>query len=1691
MFDDFTVEEQKQLLDEIAEFESQRARFRATASPDLARSISQISQIAPHLGPEVVLPLAQYASDGRSPEENASRLQQAEQMALDTAKLTLGDPNNLQPQDDEPSGWFGRMREAAMDNIKTGSRWAFAGLNLAPQLLVNAGSRAYAATVGKATDGDGIYTAPTTDVDEGWFASTDFGSMLSGRDAGEGFFIGEEALKYQQDKVMEYRGQVGDGGWTFGRGIAMSAFQPGTREYSILSGLVDAGFALATPAVPGVKALRQGATVLKSRAGMRTLAGLTNFEDATIVRPKVQQWLAGNDGNKVIDRLVGVNDMDEALEVFTNAPTKFLTDITNAKTRESVKSVLEQNLGLGVANIEDINLSRIDDWKRTVLNGTQRFNGFTSYARRMGAKVPGREVVINFDNEFDSAQSLRNVNNYLKTLRVDSFKSSATDEIVSRAGLLNRLAAVTSLDNVGDFRNTMDLIDDAIAEGLARTGKLKGEGEAARVLLRKFRDEQESSLFGAIDAEGKSNIFAMADEGMELEVLSARKGEVAIVPDNTAGWASEERRYAALLPDPVALRRTTSKLNWIFEQDSVFKRNPEIYGKPRIPIAALDFMQNKVWKPGTLMTGGYALRNISESMIRSTMAPGIRTGPLHPLEWILTMTRRKYSGTVRGFDFSDDTAEALARGGMREFQEAVNPSMREMVDPAHMARRALQTGAWAEASKAGTRRFYRQGVADALHKASEDEVAVFVANQILNGITDNTEIIDWMRSTPQGRIYAKRLQARWSNKRPAGAKRGERVTYDFYKEQNGQVILNENNLNKWLNGYVRPRLLYETGEYQELLQVVANRDFFGEFVRNGETFQAFKTVGGLDGVQAELSGYSDEFLKLIDELTDLPDSKLPERVTRRVNVNARGDFVNDGGASAAIRGSMDRVVNHFFGAVYGKKEASLNRSPAFRQFYYRQIGNLADELSQEQASALVTALKNSYIREQVDVLEDLRRLRRIPAGTDVTPISYKFGGPGGKVYTEAEWQKLGDELRLAAGKGDADAARRLKGYNAATTRNKNKPLYPEKYRIGDEVIDGTEYQRRLAAAQKAADDAAAKFNDKWAEKWVGSKDLWRKIKDYSEGKGVKKRPGEGLSLEEIDAYAKGYALDEVKRLFYNAAETSNFADIMRIISPFGQAWAEVMRAWQKTVLMNPNRLKNFGVTFRGIRDADPDGDGKGFIYKDPVTGEMMFNYPFVEGMAPLITGAAGALAGQTLLGRSPLGMAGSALAGGAAGTAFGGVIAQRATTGGLEATLTAPVKSLNMALNVLPSVGPVVQIAANQILGDKPQFDDLRSVLLPYGTYEPTPTGLAEQLTPSWAKKIIGAIRADPDQDRLFADMYMDSYRALFASGNYDNTDPTQLAQLREDAAVSARYLLGLRGIGQFLGPARPDVLLQVPTKYKEDEITLDDVTYLVEDGNVPNNVLSKAFRYFQEEDYENAVPRFLATFGSDTFLYLRGTTTAVSKGIDASEEFGDWERNNKSFRETHRDVFGYFADVGTQFDLETYLRQIKTGDRRRVVDPTELQADSESVVGKAMYRQAVREAGMNPTPATQGMLRKYRAYLYQALPGFSTAPLDINQQADTIRKIEDASRDPLMAGNEIARAAVVYFDARAEAIEIANQRRIAGGGQAALQNALSGNANADLRAYLRHTGEMLVNRFPEFERLFSRELFNEIDIDA
>ena len=1592
---DFTPDEENQLYRELADLETRRNAYSRQASEQMAGIVDRLVRGAPYASPEVAWSTAQAVRDGMMSEEQALS-------ALDGAYRVELETDMAEPEDTR--SWFKKATDQLHEGLKSGVKWGTAGLELVPQLVTNAMARGYSALGGAGEDELAkYYSKPQTGFFDGFFASTDFGSLLSGAESGSGYFIGEEAFKQQQEKVKEYRGTIDDKGWTLGRGFGLIFSQPGSRTYNIASGLVDAAYQLAIPSVPAP--IAKAGVKAADLAGFRRVSGLGNFSDPYVNLTKVDRWLESNSGATVVNKIVDTTSISEAKKMFPNADSDFWVDIVDAgtdvtKTRvenvSAVKDMLRENLGLtkGLTRLDQMRVGKWDELRQGASFKSTRFE-------RLFSIVPGRELVVVGGNARDATRTINNAEGYLKTLRVEQ---GVRDE------LLKDLSVALKTGDRAAVRGSYGKLRDTIIDEVDKQARVGGRSDK-EFLERLFGDYEkqvdEFYLYGLVDETGTPKDIS----NLNVDLADGTAATNATLTGAVAQLATEAQKFQLYLPDPRNLRRATSTYGRLFTRAA---KDPDVFGDPKGWVSALDFIQNKTWRPLTLMTGGYMFRNMLESVLRQSTTTGIKAGPRHPLEWVQAMMHRKYVGDWEGDVWATSARQAAIRAD-REYVEATGAKMREAMDASFLEQKAYKSGYYSLTKNVPNNPDYITGVATEVRLLAGDEVARLLAG----GEVPDTVLrmmLDGDMARPEFRKYLRDLQSRWKNRELVVD--GNKVRGNVrIMDADGKVDID--NLKAYIDS-VDYRVKLKTGGDQTLRDIIANAETYGSFTtRKGAQAQAFRRSEvnlGTPVDEFEPFDYTPEFLEEIGLIIREGQVQLPEFV--KFTKPLKSQMV--GGKS---RASMwDKTLNHFFGNVFGKKEAFVNRSPVFRQFYYKKIDDIerAGLLSREAYEEAYKNIVDAARRVPDETLRQVKALKPQKNGMYVW---------NAEEISAAKYQKL-------VRKAEADVAR------------------------ADRVV------------RKNADGTMELLDDAWGAKYVGSGDLWDRIK-----KGRAAGADDGLTASEASIAAKAFAAEETKATFYNAAETNNFADIMRIAVPFGPAWGEAMKYYYKEFLRKPNRAKNLSVSVQGFRDMDPDADGKGFIYTDPVTGEQVFNYPFAPDLAPIIGGLAGGVMLQTL---SRGGMAQFGI-GAVAGAVTGEVLGRTAEEklGDVAYGMTAPAQSLSQSFQVLPGFGPVVQMAASQLLGNKPQYDDVLSIVAPFGAYE-SPTS---SLIPSWAKKITAAINADPDNDRLFGDLYIDAYRALYATGEFDNTNPEEMQTLRERAMSAAQTLLVLRGLGQFVGPTRPEPELYIPTKY-EGEVSVGDVEMFVK-NNIPSSILAAAFKKMQEDDYEGAVQNFLRTFGPDSMLYIPGLSQTKVKGLGATDLIGDWERNNYDITEKFPLVYGYFAPVGGEFELQTYLRQIRSKKRTKITDPQELQQDAEAVVGKALYMDAVRVAGKNLSQTDRDELRNYKMELERQLPGFATVPLNINEQQQVMMQVIDAVGDADLDGNPVAEAARIYFQYRDQVVQ-----------EAVLRNdgvdtgeLLSRNANGDLRQYMRTVGETLMRRYPEFERMYARVLFDEVDL--
>jgi len=1554
----YTVKEEDDIIYENEVSEQRIVSGSATATQQLADAVTDFYRTYPDLNFNVLIPTAKAYAAGAMDEKSAKDFM--EKVTLTGIQDML---KNYKPP--KKKSWWERN---VSDKARGALRWGQAGVQYTAD--VAQGAAGYVGTTimsgiqqisGQATStgtidltptvipkGDNFsnttalgigdvlntgeqivpeFTTGTGDPSAILWDQTLLGAMVQNPDLiGTGYFPSKEIYEIQGQAAREARGTINGSAATAGRVLANAIAQPGSVEYNILSGLVDMGVALTVPAVPGGKFIAQGAKVgAEAVLPLRTLAGLTRAESAMIIPSKVTDFLRSTAGRSVVERIVKIDSVDEAMEIFPTANAKFWAEVTDAKDTASVQNLLNDTLGLGditrgigPKSIDDVNISRWDTVKRDMpYFGTQS----ESKVARLIANMPGQHVVISGGSDREIAKSIKNVKNYLRAVKIEE------GDRVKYVNMLTR--ALVEKD--GSVRNVVKEIEEISKAAFKQMGVNDALNNKLHEGWKGFKEVVEDTLYGAIDDLGTS-----ADFGGSFN-FTIENGRVLSVsqPLNTAIIQSEAVKHAIFLADPRQIRRIAAGKLAIFTSKQSVKKGDR-FGELRFPVAALESLQNDLWRPITLMTGGYVFRNMGDSLLRQSYAPNIQTGIFHPFELIQVAMFRKFKGDILGFSFKGDP-EDLIRAGQHELADTAGFSIREMNAPKNVLSREQKTGVWS--------RFDPDNGIEAYSKAIAAEMALLNGDEAMKLAAEGKtvdEIVDWISTTSKGRKYIQIMQNIWTKREVIDPSTGLPVRGSaMFIDKAGNI--NRAEVRAYVESVTFGRLAASTGNDPRLLEVVATGKWTDA---EGQAIQAL-----LKHPTGEIKGYTDEFLSEINTIVKDPNIQLTKFYKAQVTVAAQ----NYEGRLAPIINGMNKSVDIFFSSLYPKRELFLNRSPVFRQQYFNVIDELLDELAPGQVREI------------------------------------------------------------------------------------------------------------LRSVQDAAKAAKVTYDVKFLEKYVGSKKLAQKLLDKDSGK----LPSKGnLTRDELDAYAKGYALDETKKLFYNAAEKSNFADIMRIIAPFGSAWAEVTKKWATILATDPEAFKRTTKGVQSLTTADPDNDGRGFFYKHPTSGEYVFNYPLSENLAPLLITAGAAL-----------GFIGGGFGGAIAGGITGATISGPANTGieGLGVDFVAPAKSLNMGLQLTPGLGPYVQVAANEIIPQKPSTDWVRKLFLPYGAPE------VDWVTmPSWFNKAVEAVVGDAENDRIFGDMTLQVMEALSMSGKYDLTKLADVQQLKDDSINKARYFLGMRAVFQFVGPTRPVPEIKVPLseEKRQQTITVGDEKIDLTKIDIHGAELSKYFRQLQEEDYDTAVRKFMETFGDDAFLYMASKTKTTVGGLDASKEFAQWERDNSKFFDTYEEVAGFFAPVGTEFDYQVYTRQIELG-LRELLEPDELVAESQRLVGVALYREVVRYAGPKPSKDERKIISDYRKDLYEQYPGFERADINTNKTPANISILYEAAFDSRMDNNNIAIATREYLNVRDYALEIAAERGVG----------LGAEANSDLQGILREEGERLVGQYPEFARLWDRLLFSEVDL--
>jgi len=1561
-------------------------------------------------------------------------------------------------------------------NLKTVSRWLTAGLDFIPELTAGAASQALeiAGEYGIGNYGQG--TERINNID-GWFISTKLGSLIKATQgdydpvtgekitAGSGFFVSDELLERQAERARRYRGTINGSAFTIGRAAANTVFKPKTLPYNFFSGLVDALVLVKTdptgPVTKAVKGFKDVRTLIprltkaqtdELRKALEADAGfIPGLSDVGLNETKYAHFMDTNfRARTLVARLRDEKDVVKIMDIFDQSPNvtnEMVSLLAKAETDDQVKAVLALGFQLEKGALTDqirslqktgfiINkpyifgksLKNIGGSlvERTPLANSKFVKNTSRVVTKYLTEKPEEGLIVGGDR-FQNSKAAKNIINYLRTVGAD-------EKTVSRIGA----QAIETFSETGtrpEQYAVLESFNTAIDEVL----KLNGVNE-------KIREEVFGEVRKGIDAvrlymldragvttdNGMAQWLANSNRDFlpfeEIETLIKTFGEGGDFRIISPLQISEMLQRVQVLPDVRQLRRLTSNRFFGFSEKagtiagkSVFRRDvtkitdEELYdklykdisffqdmalrgegdpddiaeairtlqaerealkqnvsmrvrtGEERAAFKAIDVLQNQIWKPLTLMTGGYVVRNSLDAQIRMAFS-GLPSVFTHPFEYISLVLGQSKRTSLKGElltglkleEYVDDVREAMTFG-LRQQGMGSEGIFDHMV----------KTNNWSKASRSdpnGTK----------LHTDAVAQNGYLVNADPLRKIAAET-FVEFGGVTNESRLVAK--------ERIVAAIKANKKTYETIKKAYASGLEVSDNAG---NTTRIKRILFDelpASEVDQLLfqhaeRIVVNnvQELTGN-VPDIEFAYAFNRVM-LRDAEGNLAPV------LRQTMSDVvPFEVTPIRVGSTV-------FTNSDPNNPTF-GVVTKLVNQKTGERF--IESKIPNPDDF----VAEIQPIVTEKAGKEASTFVTAFGNNGVGTRQ--FRDIVQKTQLWDGQKGLPVMLKRENLATERNTNTWRQSMDRGTNWFFGQLYGSITRRLE--RSPVFR---KYYYEEVGKYADELSpEGA--QDALNAIKEAADEAGENV-----EEYVGSPKLLKDLKRASKGKGT-------ASLQELDDYAKHVGLEKTKGLLYDASNKTNLEDILRIIAPFAPAWREIIGTYYHIFREDPVSLyRNTTRLYNAAANADPDNDGRGFFYNDPVTNAMTFMFPASGALAKAITG--------------------------------------------LDAPLKAPLQRLSQGLQVFPALGPFAQFAASKLIPDTPKTDKIVELLLPYGRKGGTETTTA--FFPGYAQKLLQALtRNEGKMDTVYANTYVETLRALSATGKYDLGNPDEIKLLQSDAKGKAQWLTAFRALSQFLGPTAGATEFKITTK----------------DGDIFVSELIKQFYALQTKDYDSAVQTFLDQFGDDAGLYVSSKSRSLVQGLEATEQFGDWERSNGDLLKEFPDIAAYLAPGGDDFSFAVWERQIRTGKRKRLTDKEIIDLAQERI-GSAKYRWARKQIGQFPTEDSRNLLKRYRAALHDELPGFPlVAEFKVGEYDNQVEDMERMVADPRVANSPIAQTINTYLQVRNRAKEIAFQ-------QFGSNNIKQSKQTQYLRDKLASIGEMLILENPEFGRVWQRFFSYEVE---
>jgi len=574
-----------------------------------------------------------------------------------------------------------------------------------------------------------------------------------------------------------------------------------------------------------------------------------------------------------------------------------------------------------------------------------------------------------------------------------------------------------------------------------------------------------------------------------------------------------------------------------------------------------------------------------------------------------------------------------------------------------------------------------------------------------------------------------------------------------------------------------------------------------------------------------------------------------------------------------------------------------------------------------------------------------------------------------------------------------------------------------------------------------------------------------------------------LTMAQLDEVAKGYAVDTVKDLLYDLTKRSQIADSMRLISPFGEAWREVITRWG--TLMNPTtargvkNIRRFQTVLQGAHGEDfgevmgtPEiwdsttetWTQPGFFWRDEF-GEEVFIYPGSEWVM-----------NRNL--RLPDWL-----------PAIGGL-----GTPGIPVPLSGRVEGLNMVGNVFPGLGPVASIPVSWFMPDKPGWQrTVREWMLPFGAV--TEQGSAAILdmvnfAPPWLRtglQVLLGSGYDYNTNRLYANSTMATANYLYSTGRYDTTTTAGQQKLMDDARQASRNVYLIKALAAFGAPSAPSPEFLVETNQ----------------GAIRLAMLRDDYWNMVAEDPRTADERFLERWGDliadpgkdRVGMTMQSFTREVTGGINTSREWEDWANENRDLQRDYNQVWAFFGPTEGKFNYDVYLRSILAGHREQLT-LEDWMALGQHHLGSMQVDAARAEIAESPGDPQEDKdyIASVQEWAFETFPGYSPEG-DVpfiesrGSRADKMRQLSKAVEDDRILSTSTGGVLAEYWQERMVSVDYAES--IGLGVHGPHYDLSNSKQLVEDRLFLLELGEYLADQDTGFKNLWNRVLRAEVDVPS